>query len=84
MRQELQPKARQQKNMISEAKSLHNGEPTCNSIPGIYEAALKIAQKRQEILSHMRAALETGDNVQALELARNLCGLSDETSNRVN
>ena len=45
-------------------------------------AALEIAQERREILTQLRAALEAGDNLRALDIARKLCGLGDAQSNR--
>ena len=45
------------------------------NLKGILEAALQIAAKRREILTRLRAALESGRNQDALALARQLCGL---------
>lgn len=50
------------------------------SIPatdGLFEVALDIARKETEMLVRMRAALEAGDDKEALRWARKLCGLSD-------
>jgi hypothetical protein len=44
----------------------------------LIDAALDIAQERRDILTELRAALETGDHLRALSLARKLCGLEDE------
>jgi len=52
-------------------------------LAGLIDAAMKISQKRRNILQRMRAALEAGDNAEALNSARELCGLeTDETRNR--
>lgn len=50
----------------------------------LMEAALAIAEERREILVKLRAALESGDDTRALELARELCGVDYEKGNRVN
>lgn len=44
---------------------------------GLIEAALDISRKEVEELAKMRAALEAGDDQEALRLARRLCDLSD-------
>lgn len=54
------------------------------SIIGVVDAILKVSKERKAILDRLRTALESGDADQALELARQLCGLKDEQSNRVN
>jgi hypothetical protein len=43
---------------------------------GLLEAALEISRKRTQMMEQMRKALETGDEKQALSLARLLVGLS--------
>jgi hypothetical protein len=50
------------------------------NLKGILDAALKIAAKRREILTRLRAALESGRNQEALALARQLCGLDSVDS----
>ena len=50
------------------------------NLKGILEAALQIAAKRREILTRLRAALESGRNQEALALARQLCGLDSVDS----
>jgi hypothetical protein len=58
---------------------------TQSTISGVFEAAVKIARHRREILVKLRAALEAGDQPNINRFARELCGLSDEhTGNRVN
>lgn len=58
-------------------------QPTVTS--GLVEAALAIAEKRRDILTRLRSALEQGKDAEALEFARQLCGLeNDEARNRVN
>ena len=52
------------------------------NINALIDIALQIAQERRGILSQMRAALEAGDDAQALQLARKLCGLGDETHDK--
>jgi hypothetical protein len=48
------------------------------ALKGLVDAAIEIAQARRKILQHMRAALEAGDNAEALKFARELCGLENE------
>jgi len=43
---------------------------------GILDVALEIARKRRETLERMRAALLADDTVEAVELAKELCGLA--------
>lgn len=59
------------------------------SLTGVLDAALEIARKRGDTLVRLRAALEQGNDVEALKLARELCGLDHEqkshrTRSRVN
>lgn len=59
------------------------------SLSRLAEAALEIARRRRETLVRLRAALERGDNVEALRLAKELCGVkheqeSDRTRPRIN
>jgi hypothetical protein len=42
---------------------------------GLVEAAIAIARDRQETIQRLRAALEACDDVEALKIARKLCGL---------
>jgi hypothetical protein len=42
---------------------------------GLVEAAMEISRKRTQMMEQMRKALETGDDKQALSLARILVGL---------
>jgi len=61
------------KHMISE----HN-------TAGIVDAILEVGKQRAALLEKLRAALESGDDPKALLLARQLCGLGHEESNRAN
>ena len=45
---------------------------------GLIRTALAIASKRRDILERLREALQQGDNAQALELAKELCGGTHE------
>ena len=47
------------------------------SLSGVLNAALEIADKRRETLARLRAALEKGDDTEALKVARALCGVED-------
>src|SRR5438034_2344549 len=45
---------------------------------GLVKKALEISRKRSEALALLRAALERGDDTEALRLARELCGIEHE------
>ncbi len=47
------------------------------TLKGVVQAALEIARQRRETLAHLRAALERGDESEALRLAREICGATD-------
>lgn len=53
-------------------------------INGVVDAILEVGQQRKAVLAQLRVALESGDSCAVLNLAKRLCGLNDETSNRVN
>lgn len=46
-------------------------------LSGLVEAALEISAKRRETLTRLRAALEHGNDAEALAIARGLCGVGD-------
>jgi len=50
-------------------------------LSGVVEAVLEVGRHRKAILQRLRAALECGDTKNALNFARQLCGLSNEESN---
>ena len=52
------------------------------SSAGVIHAIMEVARQRKAVLERLRAALESGNNDQALELARQLCGIGNEESNR--
>lgn len=51
---------------------------------GMVDAILEVGRQRKAVLDKMRAALQSGDDSGALELARKLCGLHNEESYRTN
>jgi hypothetical protein len=51
---------------------------------GVVDAILEVGRQRKAVLDQLRAALQSGDNSQALNLARQLCGLQNEESTRTN
>ena len=51
--------------------SAHDG----HSISGIVDAILEVGQQRNALLAELRVALQSGNNGEALILARRLCGL---------
>jgi hypothetical protein len=48
----------------------------------VFDAALEIARRRRDTLQRLRAALQSGDEPEALKLAKELCGLHHEKSSR--
>jgi hypothetical protein len=64
-------------------QSSANGAGPLN-ITGAVNAILEVGRQRKVVLNQLRAALQSGDDSQALDLARQLCGLQNEESNRVN
>ncbi len=65
-----------------------NSETTGNpmeeklTLNGVLDAALEIARQRRDTLARLRAALESGNDSEALALAKELCGLGHGKSNR--
>ena len=51
---------------------------------GIVDAILEVGRQRVALLGQLRSALESGDDSKALNLARQLCGLENEESDRTN
>jgi len=45
---------------------------------GMADAILEVGGKRKALLDRMRGAFEQGDNEQALNLGRQLCGFSND------
>ena len=54
------------------------------SVSGIVDAILAVGRQRNVLLVRLRVALQSGDNTQALNLARQLCGLQNEEGARIN
>ena len=52
------------------------------AVSGIVDAILEVCRQRNLLLNKMRHALESGENEIALALAGQLCGFSNEESNR--
>lgn len=55
-----------------------------DSLAGIIEVILEVGAQRKSILVRMRAALESHQDVEALDLARELCGVDHEKSHSAN
>lgn len=53
-----------------------------HSISGIVDAILEVGRQRDGLLAQLRAALESGQEREALILAKRLCGLPYEESDR--
>jgi len=54
------------------------------NITGTVDAILEVGRLRKAVLEKLRAALQSGNVPEALNLARQLCGLQNETCNRAN
>jgi len=55
-----------------------------HAISGVVDAILEVGRERNKLLAQLRAALESGKERDALNLARRLCGLPHEESDRTN
>jgi hypothetical protein len=58
-------------------RMFHDENIQASALQGLVDAALGIARKRQELLTELRAALESKDTEGALKIARQLCGLEE-------
>jgi hypothetical protein len=47
-------------------------------LSGLIDAALEIAEKREQTLERLEAALRQGDTPEVYKFAKELCGLKDE------
>jgi hypothetical protein len=54
------------------------------NMAGVVDAILEVGRQRGALLEQLRAALQSGDDTKALNLARQLCGLGNEESNPTN
>jgi hypothetical protein len=70
--------------MILKQKTRASETGDSSNISGAVDAILEVGRQRKAVLDHLRAALQSGDDSQALDLARELCGLENEESNRAN
>lgn len=55
--------------------SNHRSESLGPNLGGLLDIAIEIAAKRREILRRMRAALQNSNDQEALDCARQLCGV---------
>ena len=53
----------------------HRNESPGTNLGGLLDIAIEIAAKRRDILLLMRTALENRNDVEALDYARQLCGV---------
>jgi hypothetical protein len=70
--------------MISKQKHLVAEALGPSNVSGVIDAILEVGQQRKALLVQLRAALQSGNDSGALELARQLCGLGHEESHRTN
>jgi hypothetical protein len=61
-----------------------NIESNSSNMAGVVDAIREVGKQRKELLDQLRGALQSGNSEKALVLARQVCGLSDEKSHRVN
>lgn len=60
-------------------------KPEQANIANLVDAVVEVGRQRAALLRSLKAALQCGNNEEALRLSRELCGLSnDEESNRAN
>jgi hypothetical protein len=59
-------------------KTGHGDDAAGVDLDGVLDAALEIARRRRDTLAQLRAALEAGNQEQAITLAKELCGLTHE------
>jgi hypothetical protein len=50
-----------------------------DNLSGIIEAAREIAEARAALLARLKSALLAGDDGEALQIAREYCGIEDES-----
>jgi hypothetical protein len=69
---------------LSEPRTEHREDVRCTesrpktvplSAPGLVDAILEVSRQRKTILDQVRSALLSGNDVEALQFARKLCGL---------
>lgn len=66
--------------MTSDATVTEQGSPNGvdpSNIMGTVDAILEVGRQRKFVLNQLRVALQSGDDSQALNLARQLCGLQE-------
>ncbi len=76
MRRKIEAADTEQEYQSSTAPPSWSGHDLATS--GIVDAILEVGFKRKALLDLMRGALKTGDDERVLNLARQLCGLSNE------
>ena len=53
----------------------HPNESPRTNLGGLLDITIEIAEKRRDILRRMRTALENRNDLEALDYARQLCGV---------
>ena len=53
----------------------HQNESPGTNLGGLLDLAIEIAEKRRDIMRRMRTALENRNDLEALDYARQLCGV---------
>jgi hypothetical protein len=61
--------------MSANSDVIHRNESPATNLGGLLDIAMEIAAKRREILRQMRTALQNRNDLEALDYARQLCGV---------
>ena len=60
---------------LANQDSKNQSKTPATNVAGLLDIAIEIAEKRRDILSRMRTALLNRDDLEALNCARQLCGV---------
>jgi hypothetical protein len=55
---------------------------TPTSLSGVVDAILEVNRQRKSLLDQLRAALQSGKDAEALQLARQFCGLPENNNEK--
>ena len=71
----LTPQARESGKLSGYQDSRHQDDSRRSNLGGLLEIAMEIAEKRSDIIRRMRTALLNRNDTEALDYARQLCGV---------
>lgn len=65
--------------VVSRLEPFVDAEAAANpiSFPGVVDAILEVSRQRKLLFDQLKSALKSGDDAEALLLARRLCGLPE-------